>query len=215
MKLILTPWFLLFWSIGGALAAEDLPYRQDFEKEAVGKLPVDFLVLDGAFTVKEENGNKFLELPGAPLDMYAVQFGPAETDNVSVSASIEGTAKGRRYPVFGVGLNGVAGYRLQISAAKKAIELYKDQALKATAPYEWKSGGWVRLRLQVRRVAEGTWKIEGRAWNPNAKEKEPSDWMIVAEEKEQPQAGRASIFGSPFAGTPLRFDDLKVEAIVP
>src|SRR5438270_565795 len=153
MKLIGTLFLLLFWPGGRAFAAEELPYHQDFEKETPGKVPADFLVLDGAFTVKEENGNKLLELPGAPLDMYAVQFGPAETDNVAVSASIEGTAKGRRYPVFGVGLNGVAGYRLQVSVAKKVIELYKDAALKATAEYEWKSGEWTRLRLQVRRVA--------------------------------------------------------------
>src|SRR5258705_10490505 len=96
-----------------ASAADALPYNQNFEKESVGKVPDGFLVLDGAFAVKEEGGNKFLELPGSPLDTYAVQFGPAEADNASVAASIKGEGKGRRYPVFGVGLNGVAGYRLQ------------------------------------------------------------------------------------------------------
>jgi hypothetical protein len=192
------------------LAAEDLPYSQDFEKESVGKVPADFLVLDGAFTVKEESGNKFLELPGAPLDTFAVQFGPAEADNISVAASIKAAAKGRRYPVFGVGLNGVSGYRLQVSAAKNALQLYQDQTLKATAAYEWKSGTWTSLRLQVRRIGDGSWKIEGRAWTKGTKE--PADWMIAAEEKEQPLAGRASVFGSPFSGTPIQFDDFKVEA---
>jgi len=37
--------------------------------------------------------------------------------------------------------------------------------------------------------------------------------MIPAEETEPPQPGRASIFGSPFAGTPIQFDDLSLESI--
>ena len=51
-------------------------YENHFEKETVGQTPSDFLMFDGAFVVKEENGNKFLELPGTPLDSFAVQFGP-------------------------------------------------------------------------------------------------------------------------------------------
>src|SRR5258706_14112379 len=48
-------------------------YQNDFEKAEVGQVPSDFLVLDGGFVVKEENGNKLLELPGTPLDSFAVQ----------------------------------------------------------------------------------------------------------------------------------------------
>jgi hypothetical protein len=149
------------------------------------------------------------ELPGAPLDSYAVQFGPAETENVTVTACIHGSAKGRRFPVFGVGLNGVAGYKLQVSPSKNALELYKDQELKASTGCEWKSGSWLSLRLQVRSAGSGIWRIEGKVWLKGSPE--PSEWMITADEKEQPQAGRASVFGSPFAGTPIQFDDFKVE----
>jgi len=199
----------VLWPILSSQGQQKLPYQQDFEKEEAGKIPSDFLVLDGAFAVKEENGNKFLELPGAPLDTFAVQFGPAEADNISVSASMCGTAKGRRFPVFGVGLNGVAGYRLQVSPAKNMVELFKDQALKASTSFDWKSGSWLSLRLQVRRGPEGIWKIEGKAWLKGSPE--PPQWIISAEEKEPPQPGRASIFGSPFSGTPIQFDDFVVE----
>ena len=41
-------------------------YENNFEKEQIGKVPENFLVLDGGFAVKEEAGNKFLELPGSP-----------------------------------------------------------------------------------------------------------------------------------------------------
>src|SRR6266478_454181 len=51
-------------------AQTNILYQNDFQQASLGKLPEDFLVLDGAFSVKEENGNKFMELPGAPLDSF-------------------------------------------------------------------------------------------------------------------------------------------------
>ena len=200
---------MVLLAVPNVLAQDKALYHQDFEKEEIGKLPAGFLVLDGAFSVKEEKGNKFLELPGSPLDTFAVQFGPADADNISVSASICATAKGRRFPVFGIGLNGIAGYRLQASPAKNAIELFKDQTLKATIPYDWKSGAWLNLRLQVQRAQDGFWKVDGKVWPKGSAE--PQQWMIHVDDKEQPLAGRASIFGSPFSGTPIQFDDLKVD----
>src|SRR5258708_3799445 len=100
-------------------------YENNFEKADVDKVPDGFLVLDGGFAVKEENGNRFLELPGAPLDTFGVLFGPTRGSDVAVLARIFGTGKGRRFPSFGVGLNGAGGYRLVISPAKKALELFK------------------------------------------------------------------------------------------
>ena len=61
-------------------------YQNNFEQAAIDQVPDGFLVLDGGFVVKEEGGNKFLELPGAPLDTFGVLFGPSEGINVAVSA---------------------------------------------------------------------------------------------------------------------------------
>src|SRR5215468_6518392 len=72
-------------------AAESLLYENNFEKAEVGNVPADFMVLDGGFAVKEEAGNKFLELPGAPLDSFGVQFGSTESSNLCVSARIFAT----------------------------------------------------------------------------------------------------------------------------
>src|SRR5437867_11852347 len=71
-------------------------YENNFEKADLDKVPDDFLVLDGQFAVKEEGGNKFLELPGAPLDAFGVLFGPTETQGLAVSARIFGPSKRRR-----------------------------------------------------------------------------------------------------------------------
>ena len=167
------------------------------------------MVLGGEFAVKREGTNQFLELPGAPLDTFAVQFGPAEKTDVAVVARVFGTSKGRRAPTFGVGLGGVSGWKLQVSPAKKTAELLKDQELKATVNHDWKSGTWTQVRLEIRKVKDGAWKIEGKAWTVG--ESEPKAALISYDETEEPIPGKASILGSPFAGTPIWFDDLKVE----
>ena len=128
---------------------------------------------------------------------------------MAVSARVFGTSKGRRYPTFAVGLNGAGGSRLQVSPGKKAIELYKGDTLEASAPFDWESGKWTHLRLRVRRVKEVEWKIEGKAWMEGVPE---PGWAFSVDEKEEPPAGRAGIWGSPYSTEPIRFDDLLVES---
>lgn len=196
------------------LGAQPKPlYSNDFEKAEIGKLPDEFLALNGEFAVRSEGTNKCLELPGAPLDSFGVQFGPTETEDAAVSARILGTAKGRRAPTFGVGLGGVSGWKLQVSPGKKALELLKDQDVKASKEFEWKPGTWTRFRLQIRKEKDGEWRVEGKAWPQGASE--PGEWMISFGEKQEPEAGRASVVGSPISGTPIWFDDLTVERVTP
>jgi hypothetical protein len=194
-------------------APEKSLYENNFEKAEVGKLPDEFLLLDGGFAVREEAGNKFLELPGAPLDTYGVLFGPTfdpkQDRGVAVFARFYGTGKGRRFPTFGLGANGQGGYRLQVSPAKEALELCKAESeVVASVPFKWESGSWTILRLQLQKVKDGEWRIEGKAWKQGAQE--PDRWAISHVEKGELLPGRASIWGSPFAGTPIRFDDLRV-----
>lgn len=209
MKTILLCGLLGCGLIARADDATQTLYKNDFEKAGVGKLPDGFMSINGEFAVKAEGTNKFLELPGAPLDGFAAQFGPTESPDVMVAARIFGTAKGRRSPTFGVGLCGVSGYKVQVAPGKTALELLKDQEVKANAPFDWKTGTWTQLRLQVRKVKDGEWKIEGKAWPQGVAE--PKDWTLAFDEKEEPVAGRASVLGSPFSGTPIWFDDLVAE----
>ncbi|HEX3799027.1 MAG TPA: hypothetical protein VH413_10030 [Verrucomicrobiae bacterium] len=198
--------------IASARAADDAKpvYQNNFEQAEVGKVPDDFLVLDGAFAVQVADGNKFLELPGAPLDSYGTLFGPTQKAGVSVSARINGTKKGRRFPTFAVGLNGQGGYRLQVSPAKDALEIFKGDESVANVPYQWKSGEWTMLSLQVVKSGE-VWKVEGKAWAQGSTE--PAQPLVTFEEKTEPTAGRASIWGSPFSTTPIQFDDLLIRHV--
>ena len=183
-------------------------YQNDFQKADLDTVPPELMVLDGQFAVKEESGNKFLELPGAPLDTFGVLFGPNAKENVTVSARIFGTGTGRKLPAFDVGLNGVGGYKLRVSAAKRALELYRGDAMKTAVPLKWQQGKWTYLKLQVLKSGEKEWKVEGKYWQEGSQE--PVEPTLKFVDTDAPPSGRASVSGMPFSGTPIRFDDLVV-----
>jgi len=98
------------------------------------------MTIAGDFVVKEDSTNKWLELPGAPLDSHSILFGPVTNANVRVEARIRSSRKGRRMPTFGIGMGGVAGYKLQIAPAKDALELLLDSTVVTNITFPWKSG---------------------------------------------------------------------------
>ena len=165
------------------------------------------MVLSGDFTVAEEGGQKFLELPGAPLETFGLLFGPPQPGDATATARFFGTKQGRKFPAFGISLGGVSGYRLEMSGAKKALELFKGDESRTTVPFEWQSGTWLHLRLQLRKSATGS-VIQGKAWPDGTPE--PEKWTLTFEEKLPPPPGRAAIWGTPYSGTPIRYDDLQV-----
>jgi hypothetical protein len=95
-----------------------------------------------------------------------------------------------------------------MAPAKGELELFKGDERVAYAKCEWKSGTWTQLRLQLRKPATGEWRVEGKAWPEGAAE--PKSWMISFAENTEPVAGRATIWGSPYSGQPIRFDDLSL-----
>ena len=187
---------------------EKVLFKSDFESANADSVPEEMMVLGGQFSVKEIGGNKALELPGDPLEDFGALFGPAESDGVAVRARIRSETTKRLAPRFGVGLSGVAGYRLLVAPGQNVLQLLKDQQVVASAPFEWKPGTWTSLHLQVRKVSEGKWSVEGRAWADGTPE--PKDWSISFEVSEALPAGKASIWGAPYSGKPILFDDLSV-----
>lgn len=204
---------MALWASAGWLPADEgkVVYESNFTNTEVGKVPDEFLVLDGGFAVKAEGTKKILELPGAPLDTFGILFGPTEKVDLEVTARIRGTNKGRRYPTFGVGLNGQEGYKLQVSPAKKMLELYKADEVIGSVGYDWKSGQWTKLKLAVKKTGPRSWIVEGKAWPQGSSE--PESAMVSSEQKFEPPAGRASIWGQPYSTTPIQFDDLVVKKL--
>jgi hypothetical protein len=195
-------------AIGAAVAdAPKATYENNFESAAVNKAPEGGMAIAGDFLVKQEGANHFLELPGEPLDTFGILLGPAGQGDLTASAKFFGTKTGRKYPAFGVSLGGVGGYRLMMSAGKKMLEIFKGDEVVKSVPFEWQSGAWTTLRLQVRKAGE-SWSIDGKAWVST--DPEPKDWQITLEVKEAPPTGRTGLWGNPYSGTPIRFDDLVV-----
>ena len=194
---------------GGLQAQGAKPlFDESFSAAKVGEVPESFLVLDGQFAVREEEGNRFLELPGAPLESFGVLFGPNEAEGVEVTARILATKSGRKFPTFAVGLNGVGGYKVRVAPAKNALELVKGDDVKALVPFKWASGQWTAFRLSVRKSGAGV-RIVAKAWQGADEPKEP---LLQHDEGEKLPPGKAGVWGMPFAGTPIRFDDLKITA---
>ncbi len=213
MKVAIPCLLILGCLAGRLLAAEEAPvFAQDFQQVELGRPPADLLILDGAFAVRAEGEERFLELPGAPLDTFGVLFGPTLTNNAAVTGRIWGTASGRRFPSFALGLGGINGFKVRVSPGKKELELLRGETVLRQLPFAWRSGTWTRLRLQIRQDGN-VWKIEGRAWP--ADQPEPKDWMLSVEESEPPRPGRASLWGAPYSGTPIRFDDLELTQVRP
>ena len=190
----------------------DRLFSQNFEKlEDPEELPDDFMVLDGDFQLVQDGDNTLLRLPGAPLSTYSLLFGPADTENVQVKARARSESQKRRMPRFGIGSSGVSGYKLRINAALKKLELVKGEETVNSADYKWKSGSWTVLLLRVRKTGEASWVVEGKAWP--ADQKEPEDWLVVFEDSEEPLSGRPSLWGTPYSGKQIDYDDLEVRKV--
>lgn len=200
VALALGAWLLLWPGAG--------EYRNDFSGAAPGPPPKELQAIGGAFKVVEVDADKVLELPGEPLDGFGLLYGPAEHAELDARAKCWGESSGRRYPEFGVGLGDVGGYRLMVLPAQKRIELRKgDDVLKSVdAPAPWRSGAWTWVRLRASKKSDGKWAVEGKAWPADGAE--PQAWQASHQLTEAAPAGRASVWGVPFSGKPIRFDDL-------
>ena len=190
------------------LAEEKPVYSNDLEKIPEKTWPEEFFKVAGEFVIAKDGENHVIELPGDPVESFAMLFGASEADGICASLRVFGTRAKRNAPTFGVGINGASGFVLRVSPNKDMLEIAQEDETKASAPFKWKSGTWTWLKIQSRAV-EGKWIVEGKAWQDG--EKEPEKWLVALTITEKPSAGRPSLFGAPYAGTPIRYDDLKVE----
>ena len=127
-------------------------------------------------------GIKFWNCPARRSTHSAILFGPTTNTGVTVSTRIFGSGKGRQnLSSFGVGLNGPSGYKLKVSVAKNAVEIFKGDESAANIPFTWKSSAWTMFKFRVRTVSGELWKIEGKVWPQT--ESEPAEWTISSRRK--------------------------------
>jgi len=206
MKQLLIYPFVALLLMAGARGAEPVLFEQNFNALPAGPVPKEFLALAGEFGIVVEGAEHFLELPGSPLDTFGALFGPSNGDPGSLEGRFFGTKQGRKFPTFGLSLRGAGGYRLQVSPGKGQLEIYKGDDPLVGVPFTWQSGAWTWLRLSLAKK-DGGWQVEGFAWADGASA--PAEPQVRWEVKSEVNPGRAALWGSPYSGTPIRFDDLR------
>lgn len=194
----------------GASGTEVL-YTNDFESAVVGGVPAGFLVLTGDFAVRENAADgKYLELPGVPLESHGVVFGPSEGEGIELTARFFGTQQGRRQPSFGLGLCGVAGYHLILSPSRRLLVIQQNSETRAQSDFpNWQTGKWYLLKLQISSTGPESSRLAGKAWVVGTPEPE---WQIVLDVPQKPFPGQPSLWGIPYSGTPIRFDDVQLRS---
>lgn len=188
-------------------AAETATFKQDFETAETGALPDGMMEIEGVFTVEEIEGRKALKLAEAPLAEDAVILGPSFKGAGSVTAAVKADKKRRSFPRFGIGLHGISGYRLRVVGASGTVELIKNEEVVKSVPFVWKSEAWNVLKLEIREK-DGKWSVEGRVW-PDGEEA-PKEPTIALEAESAPGQGKASLWGTPYAGLPIWYDSVEI-----
>ena len=183
-------------------------YSNDFSTTTLGEQPEGMFVLAGEFSVMERESNAVLILPGEPLGDFGILFGLRQQDNVAVRARISSDSRGRRKPAFSIGLNGRSGYRLRVNAAARAVQLLKGDRVYSEANFEWVPNTWIWLDLQIEKTDDKLWVITGKAWLGNSLE--PAVATVRIEDNKIPAKGRASVWGTPYSGKAILFDDLGI-----
>jgi len=180
-----------------------------FEKMEVGKELDGALSIDGEFLVAELDGGKVLELSPVPLVECGLVLGLSLKGEGQITAKIRAGKKRRSTPRFGVGLHGISGYRLRVVPAQKQLELLRNEEVVKTATYDWQSGSWVTVRLVVTKVSDNKWGVSAKVWAGG--EKEPELPALAIETTEAPGNGKASIWGTPYSGLPIYYDDIQIQ----
>ena len=186
-------------------------YENDWSAETVGEEPADLFVLDGAFTVTEVDGDKALALPGVPVGDFGFLFGPrVKGKPTELRCRMFSTRKGRRMPAFAAGLGGVSGYRLRVNAAARNLQLLRGEETLVTVPNVWQDGAWMNLRFRAEPKGDAGAVVFAKVWSVDSEE--PADWTVVHKDPKPYAGGKCTLWGLPYAGTEILFDDLKVLA---
>ena len=189
----------------------DRGFRADFEDLQPGPVPPSYFVVDGTWTVEELDGGKVLRLAEVPIVDAQVQLGDSLKDaGGTVSARIKAERKRRSFPRFGVGLHGMSGFRLRLFPAQNKLELVRNEEVVTSVPLTWDAAQWWHVELTVAPDGAGR-TVAGRAWAEGTER--PDKPQIEAASDEPKFSGKASVFGTAFAGLPLHFDDIVITPI--
>jgi hypothetical protein len=189
-------------------------FEENFSSLGVGSEPENLFILDGAYAVSQEENDKWLTLPGSPVGDFGLLFGPRVRErSLSLSFSFLATKKGRRLPALAAGLGGVRSYRFRLNAATREILLFRQDVEIGRVAYQWESGTWSQVRFQALPGDDEKTRIRLKLWKRG--EEEPKEWLFDDLDPNEFAGGKCALWAYPYAGTPIHFDDLKIESRSP
>lgn len=193
-----------------ASAAELKTFTITADDWAEGEVPKEVFIVEGKIQITAKDGNKAIVIdPAAELTDACAQLATSAAGESSIEARVFASKRARSVPKFGVSVHGMSGYRLLVNAAKKQLELVRNDTVAASVPFTWTSDAWLKLKLEVKRGAGDAWLITGKAWAADASE--PAEATIKAEDKGLKGQGKAGVWGTPYSQTPIYFDDITVK----
>lgn len=200
----------LFASLAlSASAGEIKTFTINADDWAEGEVPKEVFVVDGTVKIAAKDGNKAIMIDATPIVDASAQLAVSASGAASIQAKVFASKRARSVPKFGVSVHGMSGYRLLINAAKKQLELVKNEVVAASVPYTWTSDSWIKMKLDVKPGAGEAWVIEGKVWAADAPE--PAEPTVKAEDKGLKGQGKSGLWGTPYAETPIYFDDVEVK----
>jgi len=128
----------------------ELFYQEDFENIALGKLPDDFFILDGDFSVVNMEGRKCLELSAQPVGEHGFLFGPRlKFGSFELSFSCLGGSRSRRHNMVAGNLGGVRGFKYQLNPSRQEVLFTFQKDWQHGQGIEWSSLNWMQVKVQV------------------------------------------------------------------
>lgn len=190
--------------------ADPRKFEFDFESWAEGEPQEEAFVVDGKFSIVSKDGNKALQINVGELVDSCALLGDSANGSASLEVKVFASKQGRSFPRYSIGVHGQSGYRLVVFPAKKELQLTKsDEIIKAVPLTNWPSDAWFKVKLEVKKVADKQWAITAKTWPADGSE--PTEPQITHEDATLKGQGKCSIWGTPFSGTPILFDDVKIE----
>lgn len=189
-------------------------FAENFSGHEIGAEPDTVFILDGAYKVHEfSHDERCLMLPGSPIGEFGVLFGPRIRDEgLELRFSFFSTKKGRRMPAIAAAIGGIRGWQMRVNPASRRLILSHDEIEKAQAPLIWEDGLWWSVRFAVMPKDESlqSTTVQVKLWPKQ--EAEPESWLIEKTEKLAYGGGKCVLWGFPYAGTPIFFDDLSIRS---
>ncbi|TLD70777.1 hypothetical protein FEM03_10735 [Phragmitibacter flavus] len=199
--------FLLLFGIA-SVQAESKSFEFNFDDWPEGQPKEEAFVVDGKFSITAKDGNKALVAEVGELVEACVLLGDSARGSASIQAKVFSSRKGRSLPRYSIGVHGQSGYRLVVAPAQKQLQLTKSDEVVKSVPLEWPNEAWFHVKLEVKQLGEKQWTITAKAWADGVEE--PTEGQMVHEDATLRGQGKCSLWATPYSGTPIYFDDVKI-----